>query len=64
MSAIFGLMSAASGVILSIYVNVPAGPLVVIVGTVIFAGSVAINSLSKRLKAKRVSQHKYVKRNV
>ena len=55
MSAIFGLMSAASGVILSIYVNVPAGPLVVIVGTVIFAGSVAINSLSKRLKAKRVS---------
>jgi ABC-type Mn2+/Zn2+ transport system permease subunit len=55
MSAIFGLMSAASGVILSIYVNVPAGPLVVIVGTVIFAGSVAINSLSKRLKTKRVS---------
>ena len=46
---------AASGVILSIYVNVPAGPLVVIVGTVIFAGSVAINSLSKRLKTKRVS---------
>ena len=55
MSAIFGLMSAASGVVLSIYVNVPAGPLVVIVGTVIFVGSVAINSLSKRLKAKRVS---------
>lgn len=55
MSAIFGLMSAASGVILSIYVNVPVGPLVVIVGTVIFAGSFAINSFSKRLKAKRAS---------
>jgi ABC-type Mn2+/Zn2+ transport system permease subunit len=52
MSAIFGLMSAASGVVLSIYVNVPAGPLVVIVGTVIFVGSVAINLLSKRLKAR------------
>ena len=55
MSAIFGLMSAASGVILSIYVNVPVGPLVVIVGTVIFAGSFAINSFSKGLKAKKES---------
>ena len=50
MSAIFGLMSATSGVILSNYVNVPAGPLVVIVGTVIFAAGVAASSLSKRLK--------------
>jgi zinc transport system permease protein len=55
MSAIFGLMSAAAGVILSIYVNLPVGPLVVIVGTVIFAGSFAINSFSKRLKVKRAS---------
>src|SRR6266496_4573834 len=52
MSAIFGLMSAASGVVLSIYVNVPVGPLVVIVGATIFAAGVAASSLSKRLKAR------------
>jgi ABC-type Mn2+/Zn2+ transport system permease subunit len=50
MSAIFGLASATSGVILSSYVNLPAGPLVVIVGAVIFAGVVVVSSLSKRLK--------------
>ena len=55
MSAIFGLASATSGVILSSYVNLPAGPLVVIVGTTIFAGGVVISSLSKRLKTKRAS---------
>jgi zinc transport system permease protein len=49
MSAIFGLASATSGVILSSYVNLPAGPLVVIVGAVIFAGVVVVSSLSKRL---------------
>jgi ABC-type Mn2+/Zn2+ transport system permease subunit len=50
MSAIFGLASATSGVILSSYVNLPAGPLVVIVGAAIFAGGVVVSSLSKRLK--------------
>jgi ABC-type Mn2+/Zn2+ transport system permease subunit len=49
-SAIFGLVSATSGVMLSSYVNLPAGPLVVIVGAVIFAGGVVVSSLSKRLK--------------
>jgi ABC-type Mn2+/Zn2+ transport system permease subunit len=52
MSAIFGLASATSGVILSSYVNVPAGPLVVIVGAAIFAAGVAVSSLSKRLDQK------------
>jgi ABC-type Mn2+/Zn2+ transport system permease subunit len=50
MSAIFGLASATSGVILSSYVNLPAGPLVVIVGAAIFAGGVVVSSLSKRPK--------------
>jgi ABC-type Mn2+/Zn2+ transport system permease subunit len=50
MSSIFGLASATSGIILSRYVNVPAGPLVVIVGAVIFAAGVAIGPLSKRLR--------------
>src|SRR5206468_5098705 len=45
-SAIFGLVSATSGVILSSYVNLPAGPLVVIVGAAIFAGGVVVSSLS------------------
>jgi zinc transport system permease protein len=49
MSAIFGLASATSGVILSNYVNLPAGPLVVVVGATIFAGGVVASSLSKRL---------------
>ena len=49
-SAIFGLVSATSGVMLSSYVNLPAGPLVVIVGAVIFAAGVVVSSLSKRLK--------------
>jgi len=48
-SAIFGLVSATSGVILSSYVNLPAGPLVVIVGAAIFAGGVVASSMSKRL---------------
>ncbi len=50
MSAIFGVASATSGVILSNYVNLPAGPLVVIVGAAIFAGGVVVSSLSKRFK--------------
>lgn len=54
MSAIFGLASATSGVVLSSYVNVPAGPLVVIVGTAIFVAGVIVSMLSIRLKTKRV----------
>jgi ABC-type Mn2+/Zn2+ transport system permease subunit len=49
MSAIFGLASATLGIILSNYVNVPAGPLVVIVGAAIFAAGVVASSLSRRL---------------
>jgi ABC-type Mn2+/Zn2+ transport system permease subunit len=55
MSALFGLASATLGVVLSSYVNLPAGPLVVIVGTVIFAGGFLTNFLLERLKSKRVS---------
>ena len=55
MSAIFGLASATLGVVLSSYVNLPAGPLAVIVGTVIFAGGFLTNFLLERLKSKRVS---------
>ena len=51
MSASFGLISAISGVILSTYVNVPAGPLVVIVGALIFGiGLIGISLRSKRRK--------------
>ena len=57
MSAIFGLASATSGVILSSYVNLPAGPLVVIVGAAIFAAGVVVSSLSKRLKYQEYAQH-------
>jgi ABC-type Mn2+/Zn2+ transport system permease subunit len=55
MSATFGLASATLGVVLSRYVNLPAGPLVVIVGTAIFAGGFLISFLSKRLKSHRAS---------
>ena len=55
MSGIFGLASATSGVILSNYVNVPAGPLVVIVGTAIFAAGLVVNLLFKRLRTRRAS---------
>ena len=55
MSGIFGLASATSGVILSSYVNVPAGPLVVIVGTAIFAAGLVVSLLFKRLRTRRAS---------
>jgi ABC-type Mn2+/Zn2+ transport system permease subunit len=51
MSAIFGLASATLGVVLSSYVNLPAGPLVVIVGTAIFAGGFLTKRLSQRASA-------------
>ena len=62
MSAIFGLASATLGVMLSSYVNLPAGPLVVIVGTTIFAGGFVIRSLSKRLKTQRASAQAHAER--
>ena len=55
MSGIFGLASATSGVILSSYVNVPAGPLVVIVGTAIFAAGLVGRLLFKRLRARKAA---------
>ena len=56
MSGIFGLASATSGVILSSYVNVPAGPLVVIVGTAIFAAGLVVGLLFKRLRTRKASE--------
>jgi zinc transport system permease protein len=49
MSALFGLVSALSGVVLSSYVNLPAGPLVVIVGAVIFALGLIARPLSRSI---------------
>ena len=56
MSGIFGLASATSGVILSSYVNVPAGPLVVIVGTAIFVAGLVVSLLFKRLRTRTASE--------
>jgi zinc transport system permease protein len=47
-SSLFGLASALSGVILSSYVNLPAGPLVVIVGAIIFALGLVARSASQQ----------------
>jgi len=55
LSAIFGLVSATSGVTLSGYVNMPAGPLVVISGVVIFAAGFTASFISKRILNKRVT---------
>jgi ABC-type Mn2+/Zn2+ transport system permease subunit len=49
MSALFGLISAVSGVVLSDLVNVPAGPLVVVIGALIFG----IGLLGASLRSKR-----------
>jgi ABC-type Mn2+/Zn2+ transport system permease subunit len=59
MSGIFGLASATSGVILSSYVNVPADPLVVIVGTAIFAAGLVVSLLFKRLRPKGYPKHNH-----
>ena len=56
MNGIFGLASATSSVILSSYVNVPAGPLVVIVGTAIFVAGLVVSLLFKRLRTRRASE--------
>jgi ABC-type Mn2+/Zn2+ transport system permease subunit len=63
MSAIFGLASATLGVLLSSYVNLPAGPLVVMVGAAIFIAGVVISAVSKRLKNKKHLQHRYANPN-
>src|SRR6476619_259176 len=55
LSAIFGLISATSCVTLSSYVSVPAGPLVVISGVVIFAAGFTASFISKRILNKRVT---------
>lgn len=48
LSAVFGVASALSGVLLSTYIGVPAGPLVVIVGAMIFAAGFAASVLLAR----------------
>ena len=48
-SALFGLVSALSGVALSSYVNLPAGPLVVITGAMIFALGLITHSVSRSM---------------
>ncbi|MCL4518677.1 MAG: metal ABC transporter permease [Thaumarchaeota archaeon] len=52
LSAVFGVISALSGVLLSGYVGLPAGPLVVIVGAVIFAVGLLASSLYARNQRK------------
>ena len=52
LSGLFGVISAISGVLLSSVVNFPAGPLVVIVGALIFAVGLAASSISKRYGGK------------
>lgn len=46
LSSLFGMVSAILGVVLSSYVNVPAGPLVVVVGAGIFGLGLAASSLN------------------
>jgi ABC-type Mn2+/Zn2+ transport system permease subunit len=43
LSAVFGLVSAVSGVLLASYLEQPPGPIVVVCGIVVFAASVLIN---------------------
>ena len=52
LSGLFGVISAISGVLLSSVVNFPAGPLVVIVGAMIFAVGLAASSIRKRYGGK------------
>ena len=52
LSAVFGVISALSGVLLSAYVKIPAGPLVVIVGAVIFVIGFLANLLYSRHRRK------------
>ncbi|MDV3278726.1 MAG: metal ABC transporter permease [Nitrososphaerales archaeon] len=51
-SSLIGLLSATSGIMLSSYVNVPAGPLVVIVGATIFALGLFFRSASRSERIK------------
>ncbi len=52
LSAAFGVISALSGVLLSGYVGLPAGPLVVVAGAVIFALGLLTSSLYARYQRK------------
>ncbi len=47
-SAAFGVVSAVSGVVLSIFVGVPAGPLVVLVGALMFAATFVASQVTSR----------------
>jgi ABC-type Mn2+/Zn2+ transport system permease subunit len=52
-SSLFGLVSALLGIILSSYVNLPAGPLVVIVGAVIFGLGLIVPWANRRRHVRR-----------
>ncbi|MDG6908144.1 MAG: metal ABC transporter permease [Nitrososphaerota archaeon] len=52
LSAVFGIVSALCGVLLSAYTKVPAGPLVVIVGAAIFAIGLLASSIYGRSQRK------------
>lgn len=52
LSAVFGIVSAISGVLLSNVVDFPAGPLVVIMGTIIFTIGFVTNSIRKKYSDK------------
>lgn len=49
-SGIFGGISAISGVIASHYLNIPAGPLVVVNGTIIFVLAIIVGKLTSRIQ--------------
>ncbi|MCL5067732.1 MAG: metal ABC transporter permease [Thaumarchaeota archaeon] len=58
----FGIISAIAGVALSAHVNVPAGPLVVIVGAVIFAIGLFAGTLYARKQRKILTPVKGIAR--
>lgn len=55
-SAVFGLTSVISGVLLSSYLNVPAGPLVVLVGVALFAAGLVARSFSSSQSKERPAE--------
>ena len=48
LSGLTGIASAGSGILLADYLRLPAGPLVVTVGTVIFAGALVAGWIASR----------------
>ena len=58
LSAFFGVISAVCGVLLSSYVKFPAGPIVVIVGAVIFAVGLSASSIYRKYQRTIQTQNK------